>query len=69
MNKIKLDVEGMMCQGCVNRVTAKLTLIAGVKSVAADLAAKTVTVEGDNLDRKALIDAIISLGYDVALPA
>ena len=69
MNKIVLDVEGMMCQGCIDRITKKLFSIDGVKAVSADLSAKTVTVEGENLDKKTLVNAIISVGYEVAMPA
>ena len=43
--KTILNVEGMMCSHCENRVTTVLSAIEGVTSVAVDLEAKTVTVE------------------------
>ena len=42
--KTILNVEGMMCSHCENRVTTVLSAIEGVTSVAVDLEAKTVTV-------------------------
>ena len=41
--KTILNVEGMMCSHCENRVTTVLSAIEGVTSVAVDLEAKTVT--------------------------
>lgn len=42
-----LKVNGMSCEHCVKAITKAAGALPGVKSVAVDLAAKTVTVEYD----------------------
>jgi copper chaperone CopZ len=49
----------------VNAVTGEVTQVAGVTSVAVDLDAKTVTVDGDPLDDAAVRAAIDEAGYTV----
>lgn len=67
MEKIVLNVEGMSCSHCVNAVNNAASALAGVSSVEADLAAKTVTVEYD--PKKVTLEniklAIEDEGYDV----
>jgi Cu+-exporting ATPase len=58
-------IEGMSCGHCVKRVEAALKDVAGVKSVAVDLAKKNATVEGDALDDTALTGAVTEAGYQV----
>ncbi|MFZ5974144.1 MAG: copper chaperone CopZ [Bacillota bacterium] len=62
-----LSVEGMSCSHCENRVKKAVGALDGVKSVAVDLAGKTVTVEYDP-DRatvQAISEAIEDQGYEV----
>ena len=47
MQKVTLNVEGMSCQHCENRVKKAVGELAGVSSVDVDLKKKTVTVEFD----------------------
>lgn len=62
MKKV-LKVEGMSCGHCVMRVEKALGKVPGVSKVQVSLADKTAEVEGENLDSKALIQAVISSGY------
>lgn len=43
-----LKVDGMSCEHCVKAITKAAGALPGVKSVAVDLAAKTVTFEYDS---------------------
>lgn len=40
------EVTGMKCQGCVEKVTQKLSAVPGVKAVDVDLEKKQATVTG-----------------------
>ena len=61
-----LPVEGMTCDGCVRSVTRAVSAIAGVESVAVDLAGRRATVRYDDarvgLDR--VREAIRDAGFD-----
>lgn len=48
MEKTILKVDGMACEHCVKAITKAAGTLPGVKNVAVDLAAKTVTVEYDS---------------------
>lgn len=64
--EIKLNVEGMMCSGCENRVQNSLKTIEGVTDVVASHTTKTVTVTtSGNVDKAVLKEAIEDLGYEV----
>ncbi len=63
--EIKFITEGMACSKCEARVTERLSSMPGVQSVVAKAADGSVVVNGDNLDRDALAQAIEDLGYDV----
>ena len=62
-----LNVEGMSCSHCENRVKKAVSALDGVKNVAVDLAGKTVTVEFDpgKVTVAAIGEAIEDQGYDV----
>lgn len=62
---MKLTVEGMSCAHCAARVEKALEGVAGVTSAKVDLAARTATVEGSNLDASALAKAVSAAGYAV----
>ncbi len=63
--EITLEVTGMTCDHCVRAVTGAVREAAGEETaVAVDLDAGTVTVEGDELDRAALVEAIVEAGYE-----
>lgn len=66
MEEIILNVEGMHCEGCENRVKNSLSTIDGVESVIADHNNGTVTIKTNkavNIDEiKEMID---DLGFKV----
>ena len=57
-------VPGMTCEHCKAAVTEELSAATGVESVAVDLEAKLVQVNGAPLDDAALRAAIDEAGYE-----
>ena len=62
---VTLTVEGMSCAHCKARVEKALAAIPGVESVSVDLDSKKATVNGKDLDLKALAHAVTEAGYAV----
>lgn len=62
---ITLRVDGMTCGGCANNVRKAANAVAGVETVLVDLKAKTVSINGPNLDAKTIAKAIEEKGYNV----
>lgn len=62
MAKKTVKVEGMMCEGCVEKVDNALKAVPGVTSVDVNLKKGTATVEGD-ADDEALVKAVVDAGY------
>jgi copper chaperone len=62
-----INVKGMSCMGCVNKVKAGLENTAGVKSAEVSLEQKQVTVQYDDTTTQPekLKDAIKKAGYEV----
>lgn len=62
-----LNVEGMSCSHCENRVKKAVGALHGVNSVEVSLAEKTVTVKLDpsTVTEKELRDTIEDQGYEV----
>ncbi len=67
MEKIVLNVEGMSCQHCENRVKKAVGALGGVSGVEVSLTDKKVTVEADSsvVTEKQIKEAIEEQGYDV----
>lgn len=65
MEKIVLNVEGMSCSHCENRVKKAVAALEGVTSVTVDLAGKKVTVEYDSPAKPDFKTAIEEHGYQV----
>ena len=59
------EVTGMTCQHCVLSVTEEVSAVAGVTDVQVDLAAGTVTVEGEGVSDEAVAAAVDEAGYEV----
>jgi copper chaperone len=53
----------MMCEGCVSKVTEKLTAVDKVKKVDVDLKAGKATVEHDGATDEELIAAVVDAGF------
>lgn len=67
MQNIILNVEGMSCEHCENRVKKAISSLNGVGSVSVDLKNKTVTIDFDPTQvTESLFKATIEdQGYDV----
>ena len=66
MKETIIKVEGMVCEGCENRVQNALLNIEGVTNVVANHLTKTVTVtSNENVSEKTLKEKIEDLGYEV----
>lgn len=61
---VTLNVEGMMCNGCVKRVTEALVKLGLEPEVS--LEHKTVSFEGDETMTAKVVEAIEALGFEVA---
>jgi Cu+-exporting ATPase len=67
---VALEVTGMTCASCVRRVERALTAVPGVVSAAVNLAAESADVTvGPHVAADALVVAVVSAGYQAALPA
>lgn len=60
-----ISISGMTCMNCSNAVTGALKEVAGVTDVQVSLENKNAVVTGENLDDKALTEAVEDMGYDV----
>lgn len=59
MKELKLNVEGMMCEGCENRIKNSVSKIDGVKKVEADHTSGTVMIEAnDNVNEEQIKERI-----------
>lgn len=66
MKELKLKVEGMVCEGCENRVKSAVSLMDGVENVDANHNTGIVTVNlKEDLDIAKIKEKIEDLGYDV----
>jgi heavy metal translocating P-type ATPase len=58
---VSLDIEGMTCASCVNRVEKALLKVPGVETASVNLATERATVAGGDVD--ALLKAVEKVGY------
>lgn len=58
-----ISVENIKCGGCARTIENNLNKVPEIQSVAIDVETGMVTVEGENLQRDALIKTLLSLGY------
>ena len=66
MNELIFNIEGMMCNGCENRVQNALQTIEGVEKVVANHVDGTVTVTLNNdIDESIIKEKLEDLGYEV----
>ncbi len=64
MNKVELNVEGMMCQMCVKHAREALEAIPGASNVVVDLESKSASVElPEGVSSQTAVDAIEKAGY------
>lgn len=66
MEDIILNVKGMMCEGCENRIKNALKTIDGVKKVEADHVSGIVKISTKNIiDQGLLKQKIEDIGYEI----
>lgn len=58
-----IKVEGMTCNHCKANVENNLQKLAFVENAVVNLAEKTVTLEGDNIDLDKVKETVESIGY------
>ncbi len=66
MEKLVFVVEGMMCNGCENRVQNALKTLEGVEEVVANHKTGTVTVTAKGeIDKNIIKEKLEDIGYEV----
>lgn len=66
MREIIINVKGMVCGGCENRVQNAVKTIKGVKKVVANYKDGTVTIIAkENIDEKEITEKIENIGFEV----
>jgi copper chaperone CopZ len=66
MNEIVLNVNGMMCGGCENRVKNSLQNIDGVEKVEADHnTGKVVVTTNKDVSKDIIKETLEDIGYEV----
>ena len=63
VTKSTINIEGMTCNDCVDKVTAELQKVDGVKKVSVDLKKGQATVEHENANSASLNSAIVKAGF------
>lgn len=62
-NIFKLSIEGMHCDGCVNRVTKALSSVDGVRVDSVMVGAATVTVDPKRVSPEQVAAAVDRIGF------
>ncbi|MBP3919998.1 MAG: heavy-metal-associated domain-containing protein [Bacilli bacterium] len=67
MKNIELNIEGMKCEGCVNRIKNVLSTIKGINSFDISLEDKKLTL---SVKKEKTVDEVIkkieTLGFDIS---
>ena len=66
---IELDIQGMTCASCANRVEKKLNRLDGVQAEVNYATERAYITAPDGYDPAALIEVVEKTGYQAALPA
>lgn len=64
VTKTTIDVNGMTCNACVDKVTSELQKVEGVKKVSVDLESGKATVEHNGVELALLNSAIVKAGFN-----
>ena len=66
MKELKIKINGMVCEGCENRVKVALSEISGVESVDAYHNTGIVTIKYENtIDVNQIKERIVDLGFEI----
>ena len=60
---LSIQVENIKCGGCANSIKKGLMDEAGVSTVAIDVEKGMVSIDGENLDRDAIAEHLLKMGY------
>ena len=67
MKETQIKVNGMVCEGCENRVKNALSTIDGIESVEANHKTGIVTViSNEEIERSVIEEKIDDIGFEVA---
>jgi len=70
LDEVRLDITGMTCASCANRIERKLNKLDGVQaSVNYATEAATVRFDPARVDTDRLLETVAAAGYSAALPA
>lgn len=65
--RVLLDVEGMSCDHCIDKVKGALVAIEGVAGADVSIESGLATVEGENLAEDVLTRAVSEAGYEASV--
>lgn len=65
MQEIILNVKGMMCEGCENRIKNALSNTEGIKNIVSNHKEGTVTITAVNIDIDKVKEKIEDMGFEV----
>lgn len=66
MNELEIKVNGMVCEGCENRIKNAISLIDGMESVNADYKTGTVTILANKeIDKLKIEEKIEDIGFEI----
>ena len=65
MEEIIINVKGMACKGCENRIQNAVKTIEGVQEVVADHKTGIVKVKANNINEKLIKEKIEDIGFEV----
>ena len=65
MNTLKINIEGMSCNHCVNNITDTLMKQDNIIKAVVDLPTNSAEITGKHLDKKIISELIANLGYKV----
>ena len=60
---LSIQVENIKCGGCANSIKKGMMDEAGVSTVAIDVENGMVSIDGENLDRDAIAENLLKMGY------
>jgi len=66
MTDITINIEGMSCQHCVNRVKKAIEALDGIKSLDVSIGGTKVTFDEGKVSKNEIEKAIAAAGYKVA---
>jgi copper chaperone len=66
MTEITVNIEGMSCQHCVNRVKKAIEALEGIKNLDVSIGSAKITFDEGKVSKSAIEKAITAAGYKVA---